>query len=262
MLQDRWLIHHESLMSYLPLVVHWLNGGKLDFSAEAIATTFHAHEPGADTTAVIPVSGILYAWKSNMITEAIEAANQDPTVKGVILHTNTPGGQVTGIDRLSKAVANSQKPIVAYVEGLAASAGMWAISGADRIIVSSPLDRLGSIGVMLSYMDFDKALRDKLGVGIHEVYATKSTRKNEELRELLSGNQEPLVKDLDFVNEYFHNAIRENMGVTDEEVFTGATFNAVEGISKGLAHQLGSLTDAVDFIEKQATVNRIRQFNY
>lgn len=262
MLQDRWLIHRESLLSYLPLLVHWLNGGKLEFQSEAIALSYHAQEPGADEIAVIPVSGVLYAWKSNMITEAIEAANQDPTVKGVILHTNTPGGQVTGIERLSRVVASSQKPIVAYVEGLAASAGMWAISGADRIIVSSPLDRLGSIGVMLSFMDFDKFLQDKLGVGIYEIYATKSTRKNEELRELLTGNQEPLVKDLDFVNEYFHNAIKQNMGVTDEDVFTGATFNALDAISKGLAHQVGTLLDAVDFVEKQATVNRIKQFNY
>jgi len=47
---------------------------------------------------------------------------------------------------------------VAYIEGMAASAAYWIISGASKIIASSDLDRIGSIGTMLMVEDLQPSL--------------------------------------------------------------------------------------------------------
>ena len=84
---------------------------------------------------------------------------------------DSPGGQVTGTDLLAEAIKNSATPIVAYIEGMAASAAYWIISGASKIVASSDLDRIGSIGTMLMVEDL-KPFFEAQGVKFHEVYAS------------------------------------------------------------------------------------------
>jgi len=86
------------------------------------------------------------------IIDAINQANQDASVSSIILHVNSPGGTVAGADEAAMAVKNSKKPVVARVEGMAASAAYWIASQASEIVASSPTDDVGSIGVVAEYL--------------------------------------------------------------------------------------------------------------
>ncbi len=70
--------------------------------------------------------------------------------KGIILMMNTPGGTVYGSKAIADAVTRYQKrtgqKVFAYVRGMSASGGMWAMAGADEIIADYGT-YIGSIGI-------------------------------------------------------------------------------------------------------------------
>lgn len=89
----------------------------------------------------------------------IERANQDETIKVILLDVDSYGGQPVAGEEIAEAIAQSQKPVVAWVRGAAASAAYWAVAPADRIIASANSD-IGSIGVTMSYVDYSKLNED------------------------------------------------------------------------------------------------------
>jgi ClpP class serine protease len=112
-----------------------------------------------DRIAIIPVMGELvnraaavefslmsYEW----LGEQLRAAVADPTVCGILLDMDSPGGEAAGAMEAGGAVrqAAGSKPVVAFVNGLSASAAYAIASGASRII-TAPSGMLGSIGVVL-----------------------------------------------------------------------------------------------------------------
>jgi ClpP class serine protease len=114
-----------------------------------------------DGAAVIPISGPIFR-RANLFTEisgatSVEVLAQDlataiadPSINNIVLEIDSPGGQATGIAELAAQIRDSSKPIIAYVDGMAASAAYWLAAAADTVIVS-PTALIGSIGVVASY---------------------------------------------------------------------------------------------------------------
>lgn len=113
------------------------------------------------STAVVPITGPLFrranlftrisgATSLDILARDIQTAIDDRAVKAIILDIDSPGGQTAGIADLGALIAGSDKPIHAFVDNLAASAGYWLASQA-RSITISPTAMLGSIGVVLSH---------------------------------------------------------------------------------------------------------------
>ncbi len=96
---------------------------------------------------------------------ALNSAEDDKNVKGVILRINSPGGTVGMSQRLYSAVINlrKKKPVIAVMDDIATSGGYYVASAADRI-VALPGTMTGSIGVIMSTIDAHELLSDKLGI--------------------------------------------------------------------------------------------------
>ena len=80
-----------------------------------------------------------------------------------------PGGTTTGAEELYRNIRRlaEKKPLVAFVDGTAASGGYITALAADRI-VARETSLVGSIGVILQYPQVS-GLLDKLGVEVEEV---------------------------------------------------------------------------------------------
>lgn len=186
------------------------------------------------------------------ILNDLKASDQNPSIGSIVLVVDSPGGQVTGTDLLSDAIKNSTTPVVAYVEGMAASAAYWIISGASKIIASSELDRIGSIGTMLMVEDLKPALEAE-GVKFHEVYASLSVDKNKDFNEVLNGNYEPYQKNvLDVINSKFLSSIKANRPSVDDSCLSGKIYFSPEAIGLGLIDEIGSLDVAVSLAQSLA----------
>lgn len=96
--------------------------------------------------------------------EALDRLRADPGVAAVLLHLDTPGGEVAGGEGIHDAVERlaAAKPVVAVMDGTAASAG-YMIAVAAPHIVARASTLTGSIGVILETTNFG-GLLGKIGV--------------------------------------------------------------------------------------------------
>ena len=137
--------------------------------------------------AILPIVGSLVnrgAWigaSSGLVSyEGIAAqlreAEVDQDVRAILLDIDSPGGEATGMFAAAKLVSavNKSKPVVAFVNDVAASAAYGIASAASEIIVS-PTSMVGSIGVVLTHLDRSGELEDRgvkptlIHAGAHKV---------------------------------------------------------------------------------------------
>ena len=101
------------------------------------------------------------------IKRALEQAVKDDHVKAIVLRVNSPGGEVTASDIMYSAVkeAAKAKPVVVYMDSVAASGGYYISCGATQI-VASETTLTGSIGVIMESLSYH-GLFDKVGLGMN-----------------------------------------------------------------------------------------------
>ena len=281
-LSGAWLISKERSTAYASILLSMLKGESFSDVDSSIARERNrSYVIGAmgdqpqrfgftDTNipegsvAIIPIRSEILKYDqpcgprgSQSILSDVKSADQNPNIKSILLVVDSPGGQVTGTDLLAEAICNSATPVVGYIEGMAASAAYWIISGASRIIASSDLDRIGSIGTMLMVEDLQPALEAQ-GVKFHEIYASLSVDKNADLNQVLDGKYESYQKNvLDVINSKFLSSIKTNRPAVDDSTLTGKMYFAPEAISLGLVDEIGSLEYAISVAMALAPVNTI-----
>ena len=269
-LSNAWLISKERSSAYASIILSMLKGESFSSGDHSLARErnrsyvisrvgdqsqkfgFSDSNIPEGSVAIIPIRSEILKYDqpcgprgSQSILTDVKSADQNPNIKSILLVVDSPGGQVTGTDLLADAIKNSDTPIVAFIEGMAASAAYWIISGASKIIASSDLDRIGSIGTMLMVEDLQPALEAQ-GVKFHEVYASLSVDKNADLNQVLDGNYEPYQKNvLDVINSKFLSTIKSNRPAVDDSTLTGKMYFATESIALGLIDEIGSLEYAI-----------------
>jgi protease-4 len=116
----------------------------------------------------ITVSGVIIENRQRI--EMLAKVAEDGNAKALIVYINSPGGTVVGGEQLYRAlraVARSDKPVVAVLGTTAASAGYMIAIGADRIFAHEGTIT-GSIGVILQTADLTGMLQ-KLGIATEAI---------------------------------------------------------------------------------------------
>ena len=175
--------------------------------------------------------------------EALAAAD----VKGIVLHIDSPGGQITGVHELAGQVfaARGIKPVVAYASGLCASAAYWIASAAQRIVADETA-YLGSIGVVSTWTD-DKEARQSKGLRDYEVVSSQSPNKRLDPASVegLAAWQRLLDSTADiFIGDVARNRNKRPETVTDQ-FGQGGVMLAAEAVKVGMADEIGSLEGVI-----------------
>lgn len=205
-----------------------------------------------DSVAVIRIRGTLmkddqFCGPVGMETmgEWIRQADANNRFSAIVLQIDSPGGTVDGTETLANIVKGTKKPVVAFVDGLMASAALWIGSSADEIFASTDTDEIGSVGVLLSFADLQPAY-EKMGVKFHTIVAEQSKDKIRMWEDLRAGKYDEYKKEfLNPLAEKFMNAIRENRPSVEEKHLTGKVFFA-KNIMEIFIDQVGTLQDAVN----------------
>jgi len=268
LVNSKWLIHHEAILGYIPSFISYINGNQMAIQPDPavlakkkpfviakagdinLVTRWDLEDQNLPelSVAVIPIQGALTSYNTMNLATYVQQAEAHPNIISILFLINTPGGMVFYTDICTNIIKNCSKPTIGFVLQMCASAGMWLASAMDYRIVSSELDRIGSIGVMTSVSNLNTFLKEKLGIDIEEIYATKSENKNLQWKEFLKGNFKPIVEDLDYTNEIFHQTIITNLGIDkDSPVFKGDTYFAKEAIKLGLANEINTIDYAIQY---------------
>ena len=122
--------------------------------------------------AVVPINGILARnvgpieaafcgmVSFDSIAKALDQACADPTVEQIIIPIDSPGGEVTGTPELAAKIAGIKQTVVAFTDGVMASAGIWLGSQADEVYCT-PSAITGSIGICRAFLDNSAALEQQ-----------------------------------------------------------------------------------------------------
>lgn len=162
----------------------------------------------------------------------INAANH-PLCRGHIFIINTPGGSAWTKNDYEQAInyARSQgQPVIAFIDGMCASAGMYLASLCDERYYMHPKDEIGCIGVMASfYTQADGSKNQFTDETYHELYDPESFDKNREFRDIANdGDSEKLVKELAELGVEFRADIKKACPAAKDEHLHGKVFDAEE----------------------------------
>ena len=162
----------------------------------------------------------------------IKAANH-PLCRGHIFIINTPGGSAWAKNDYEQAInyARSQgQPVIAFVDGMCASAGMYLASLCDERYYMHPKDEIGCIGVMASfYTQADGSKNQFTDETYHELYDPESFDKNREFRDIANdGDSEKLVKELGELGVEFRADVKKACPAAKDEHLHGKVFDAEE----------------------------------
>jgi signal peptide peptidase SppA len=207
-----------------------------------------------DGTAIIQVLGSLVnrgAWLGSYsgmtsyegLRFQLDQAALDDRVKNVILDIESPGGEATGVNDASGAVAAlaKVKPVTAVVNAMAASAAYALASQATRI-VTSDTGIAGSIGVVLVHADWSEALKQE-GVAITLVYAGDHKVDGNPFGPLPDSVKEDLQAEVDEYYKMFTQLVakgRAGMNVEGVRRTQARTYVGKAAVEAGLADAVGT----------------------
>lgn len=162
----------------------------------------------------------------------IKAANH-PLCRGHIFIINTPGGSAWVKNDYEQAInyARSQgQPVIAFIDGMCASAGMYLASLCDERYYMHPKDEIGCIGVMASfYTQADGSKNQFTDETYHELYDPESFDKNREFRDIANdGDSEKMVKELGELGVEFRADVKKACPAAKDEHLHGKVFDAEE----------------------------------
>lgn len=188
--------------------------GLYDLDNEGIA---HIPVVGILTPSIDPCAAFFQeaSTEYGFIQAALKRASEDFSVWGIELEIDSPGGYVDGLGETAQMIRASEKPIAARVHNLAASAAYWLASQADSILVSSPADQVGSIGVVVDEYDDDEWYAQK---GItHRVYTSTDAPDKRPDTKTPEGRSK-IIKMLDDMHGVFASEVAEGRETTVENV--------------------------------------------
>jgi len=261
-LKEIWAIEPRTALAYGSTLSLILNEKKVVIQEQEQIQPFAVSSNGVikgdieeadrDSIAVIPVIGPLMKYSQfcgpvgmKTIGRWIQRVDRDDNFKAIVLNIDSPGGTVAGTEQLANIIKETNKPIVAFVDGMACSAGMWIASAADEIIASLPNDEIGSIGVMISFADMQPYWEEQ-GVKFHRINADQSSEKNKVIYDALEGNYEGIRKEmLNPVADTFIETIKSNRPQVTDDMLTGKVFFAKD-VKGTLIDEIGNFDYAIE----------------
>ena len=165
-------------------------------------------------------------------------AADHPLCRGHLFIINTPGGSAWAKNDYALAIdyAHSKgQKVIALVDGMCASAGMYLASLCDERYYLNPKDQIGCIGVMAAFYTLANGSKDKYtDETYHEEYDPESFDKNKAYRDIANKNDnKELIKELAELGIEFRSDVKKACPNAIEDVhLKGKVFNAedVKGI--------------------------------
>lgn len=269
-------INREYAQSLLPSLYSALILGKTSVKTEkekelavtsqfTSSTTSQNDVPEANATTVLILSiktpiQKFSTWEYLGTKSFISILNyymNDPNIAGVVLDMDSGGGQVYGTGEFYDYLKAYPKPIVTYTDGYMCSAAYYIGNAAKHIVANKRADAIGSIGAYTTIVDFS-GIWEKYGAKVHEFYATASTEKNADYREVIdNSNYAPYIKNvLDPIVATFHADMLATRPQLNEAVFKGGTWNGEKALEMGLIDETGTLQTAIDKVFSLANLNQ------
>ena len=283
--KGQWAMSTESLRFWMPQARKMLKGKQIDFqpSGKCLIDYFDDNQceiqPDKDgmvnvpmgSTAVVNMIGPLIpygdycTYGADEIVERLYELNNNANVKAIIVYMDGPGGAVSAISPfLEFGKRRDKKKPLGVVYEMSCSAHLYAMYGMqpDFVWASNNLSAVvGSIGVVLSFIDNREYMKEN-GFELIEIYPDESADKNLAFRLALEGKFDMIKTEMlsplaiQFQNDV--KSLRPKIKYKEPGVITGKTYYATDAVSLGFADKIGSLNDAVLYVQSLSELNHYK----
>jgi protease-4 len=187
---------------------------------------------------------------ADAIVDRIEAADEDDVVEGLVLHLNTPGGEIVPSDDIRLAAAEFDGPVIAYTTDVCASGGYWIASACDELWAREA-SVVGSIGVRGSRVTAAELL-EKVGLSYEQFTAGEYKEAGVPLEEIEEDEREYLQGLIDGFYDVFVETVAEGRGMEPEFVreTEARVYLGRDAVENGLVDELGTREDVLGRLEK------------
>ena len=187
------------------------------------------------------------SYSYTYLAEQLAYASGRPQMRAVVLVVDSPGGTALHSEALYLDLLRfrESKPVVTFVETLAASGAYYAAVGTD-FVYALPSSRVGSIGVVGFLPSRPKIYEDRIVTGPYKTW---------------SSPQDTALRNMDIIKQAFYRAVALGRGaalqVGPEVVLRGEVWPGALATRYGLIDELGSQRDA---IAKAAALAQVAQY--
>ncbi|MHC4086041.1 MAG: signal peptide peptidase SppA [Planctomycetota bacterium] len=219
---------------------------------------------------IIKIEGIIDGLQAKSVRSQLKRARKDSRVKGLIISVNSPGGTISGSDQIYNEIrkfrVETSKPVVAFMQGMAASGGYYASVACDKIIAEQTTIT-GSIGVIFGHFVLQQLMEEKLGVQ-PVVIASGSKKTWLSMFKPFEEEQRQYVQDrlIDPAYERFVEVVAQGRASLDvnevKEVADGGIYVAKEALKQKLIDDVGYLDDAIELVQKIAQIDKALVVEY
>jgi protease-4 len=202
-----------------------------------------------DHIAKVKVEGTIL--EDEDLLELLEDVRKSATAKGVIISIDSPGGTTAGGEAIYEAVraVAAEKPVVAQVGTLAASAGYMIASATDHIVARQS-SIVGSIGVLAQIPNFSR-LMDKIGISVDEVKSSPLKAEPSPFNPTSEEERAMLRSMIMDSYNWFVGLVEERRPLSRSEVLAladGSVFTGRQALSRKLVDRLGGEKEAIAWL--------------
>jgi protease-4 len=196
----------------------------------------------------VPLIGGVMAG-SETVVRCLRAAAEDSATAAIVLHVDSGGGSPLASDLIWREVKRirATKPVVAVMEGVAASGGYYVLAHANHV-VAAPTTITGSIGVLTGKLVLDGFFA-KHGISVETVQRGRFALLNFPTQPFTEQDKALLERANREVYDRFVSRVAEGRRLTRErvnEIGRGHVWSGVDALRHGLVDELGDVQAAID----------------
>jgi protease IV len=189
------------------------------------------------------------------LAKQIREVRQDEDVKAVVLRINSPGGSVTGSEKIQREVLLTQKekPVIVSMGNYAASGGYWIATGAEHIFAESNTIT-GSIGVFGLQFNIQKLGNDN-GISWDVVKTSQFADSRTISRPRTPQELAIAQKSVNQIYNQFLDKVAQARKLPKQKVAQiaqGRVWSGQDAKQLGLVDKIGGIRDAIQYAAKQA----------
>jgi protease-4 len=201
--------------------------------------------------------------------EALQKAEADPDIKGVIVRIDSPGGGVAASDTIYHEIVSFRQkkkvPVYAFIMELGASGAYYVACASDRI-VASPAAITGSIGVIAMKINIE-GLMSKIGVS-DETYKSGPKKDFWSPFHPSTPQEKKMLQDIidelyeRFVGVVYKNRSREMTEQQVKALADGRILTAGEALRAHLIDKTSYLDETIGDMKKAIGIEKARVVTY
>jgi protease-4 len=194
---------------------------------------------------IIRLDTDIWSLSASLVQAQIEAALADDQIRAVVVHINSPGGEVVATQSIFLELQHLREhmPVVGAIDDMAASGGYYVAVAADPIY-AKPSSEIGNVGVW-ALIPTDLAVNDVILTS--GPFKLTGSNRDEFLRDIEGIRQE-------FVETVFSQRGDERMRLSRSELSQGLLYPGRTAVNLGLVDHIGTLSDAIEDAAEQAGI--------